>query len=104
MTTSKKIDAPIKIGDAITSPRELIIESIINFSWGFFGNSIVLFMAKEIDLAVFFNFLIYYGGISYIVNRQKYETRFGRFVVLPGAAALGAFSGYKATQYISTLV
>ena len=98
------LEKSITIFDAVTSPRELIRESLINFSWGFLGNSMVLFMAKEIDLAVFANFLLYYGTISYIVNRSKYETKFGKFIILPGSAAAGAFAGYKVAQYISTLI
>jgi hypothetical protein len=98
---NKILNKEIKVLDAITTPGELIVESVINFFWGFFGNSIVLFMTKEIDLAVFINFLLYYGMISYIINRGKYETYLGRMVVLPGSAAAGAFAGYKTAQWIS---
>ena len=94
----------INVADAKTSIWELIRETLINFSWGFFGNSIVVFMAKEIDLAVIINFFLYYMLISYIVNRAKYESIFGKFVVLPGSAALGAFTGYKVAQLISTIL
>jgi hypothetical protein len=94
----------IKVADAKTSVSELIRETLINFFWGFFGNSIVLFMAKEIDLAVLINFFLYYILISIIVNRAKYETNLGKFVVLPGSAALGAFTGYKVAQLISNLL
>ena len=79
-------------------------ETLINFTWGFCGNSIVVFMAKEIDIAVLLNFFIYYMLISIIVNRAKYETILGKFVVLPGSAALGAFTGYKVAQLISQLI
>jgi hypothetical protein len=61
-------------------------------------------MAKEIDIAVLLNFFIYYMLISIIVNRAKYETILGKFVVLPGSAALGAFTGYKVAQLISQLI
>jgi hypothetical protein len=94
----------IKVADAKTSVSELIRETLINFFWGFFGNSIVLFMAKEIDLAVLINFFLYYILISIIVNRAKYETNLGKFVVLPGSAALGAFTGYKVAQLISSIL
>lgn len=94
----------IKVADANTSVWELTKETLINFSWGFFGNSIVVFMAKEIDIAVLVNFFLYYILISIIVNRSKYETILGKFVVLPGSAALGAFTGYKVAQIISTLL
>lgn len=69
----------INVADAKTSIWELIRETLINFSWGFFGNSIVVFMAK-------------------------YESIFGKFVVLPGSAALGAFTGYKVAQLISNIL
>jgi hypothetical protein len=61
-------------------------------------------MAKEIDIAVLLNFFTYYMLISIIVNRAKYETILGKFVVLPGSAALGAFTGYKVAQLISQLI
>ena len=94
----------INIWGAKTSIKELTIETLINFSWGFFGNSIIVFMAKEIDVAVFINFLLYYVMISYIVNREKYKTRLGKFVVLPLSASMGAFVGYKVAQFISHLI
>jgi hypothetical protein len=94
----------INIWGAKTSIKELTIETLINFSWGFFGNSIIVFMAKEIDGAVFINFLLYYVMISYIVNREKYKTRLGKFVVLPLSASMGAFVGYKVAQFISHLI
>jgi len=94
----------IKVADAKTSVSELIRETLINFFWGFFGNSIVLFMAKEIDLAVLINFFLYYILISIIVNRAKYETNLDKFVGLPGSAALGAFTGYKVAQLISSIL
>ena len=97
------INKEITIWDALTTPKELMRETLINFSWGFLGNSIVVFAAKEMDLLVLFNFILYYIFISYIVNRQKYETLLGKFIVLPGSAAAGAFAGYKLAQLISTL-
>ena len=69
--------------------------------WGFLGNSIVVFAAKELDFLVLINYIIYYILISYIVNRKKYETMLGKFIVLPGSAAIGAFTGYKLAQIIA---
>lgn len=94
----------INIFGAITTPTELIRETLINFCWGFMGNSIVIFMAKGIDSMVILNFIFYYMLISYIVNREKYTTRLGKFIILPGSAAFGAFAGYKLAQYISTIL
>jgi hypothetical protein len=108
MTTKKEIKNPLdeklNIYGAITTPKELIRETMINFMWGFMGNSIVVFMSKEIDVMVFLNFIFYYMLISYIVNRDKYRTRLGRFIILPGSAALGAYTGYKVAQYVSIIL
>ena len=103
---SKKtgLDKEISVLDAITTPGELIRETLINFMWGFLGNSIVVFAAKELDFLVLINYIVYYILISYIVNRKKYETMLGKFIVLPGSAAIGAFTGYKLAQVISNML
>jgi len=93
----------IQLHDGKTNAAEIIRETLINFLWGFFGNSITLFISKEIDAAIFINFILYYLTISYIVNRAQYKTKLGKFIILPGSAALGAFSGYKFAQFISGL-
>jgi len=72
--------------------------------WGFLGNSIVVFVAKELDLLVLINYIVYYILISYIVNRKKYDTILGKFIVLPGSAAAGAFTGYKVAQLLVNVV
>ena len=95
------LDTELNIMGAITTPAELIRETLVNFCWGFAGNSIVLFISKEMDVAILINFIVYYMLISYIVNRAKYETRLGKFIILPGSAAVGAFTGYKVAQWIS---
>lgn len=100
----KHINKNIKILDAKTTPLEIIQESLVNYGWGFLGNSIVVFMAKQIDIAVFINFILYYTLISFILNRNKYETKLGKFIVLPMAAALGAYSGYVFAKWLSTLI
>jgi len=106
-TTSKPLksktglDKEINVLDAITTPNELIRETSINFMWGFLGNSIVVFASKELDFLVLINYIVYYILISYIVNRKKYETMLGKFIVLPGSAAIGAFTGYKLAQIIA---
>jgi hypothetical protein len=95
------LDKEISVLDAITTPNELIRETLINFMWGFLGNSIVVFASKELDFLVLINYIVYYILISYIVNRKKYETMLGKFIVLPGSAAIGAFTGYKLAQIIA---
>lgn len=88
---------------AETTPLELIKEFSINFCYGLVGNSITVFAAKELDTAVFFNFIIYYLFLSIIINRNKYQTNFGKFGLFPAASALGAFSGYKLAIFFSTI-
>jgi hypothetical protein len=97
----KGLDKEIVILDAITSPGELIRETVVNFTWGLLGNSVVVFVSKEMDFMVLINYILYYILISYIVNRKKYETMLGKFIVLPGSAAIGAYTGYKIAQLIS---
>ncbi len=97
-------DKEINVWDALTTPNELLRETLINFMWGFLGNSIVVFAAKELDFLVLINYVVYYILISYIVNRKKYETMLGKFIILPGSAAAGAFTGYKLAQMISNFI
>lgn len=98
------LDKEINVLDAITTPNELIRETLINFMWGFLGNSVVVFISKELDFLVLMNYIVYYILISYIVNRKKYETMLGKFIVLPGSAAIGAFTGYKLAQIIANVI
>ena len=98
------LNKEIDIAGAKTSIVELTRETLINYFWGFMGNSIVIFMSRGIDGAVFLNFILYCMLISYIVNKDKYKTRLGKFIVMPLSAALGAFSGYKFAQLISALI
>jgi len=100
---SQRLNRKIRVMDADTSPMELIKEFFINYFYGFAGNSITVFVMKELDAAVFVNFIIFYLFLSFIVNRKRYETYLGKFIVLPGAAAMGAFSGYKLALWISTI-
>jgi hypothetical protein len=98
------LNREINVLDAITTPNELMRETLINFIWGFLGNSIVVFVSKEMDMLVLINYILYYILISYIVNRKKYDTVLGKFIVLPGSAAFGAFTGYKLAQQIINIL
>jgi len=97
-------NAPIKVLGAKTTPHELVSEFFINYFYGLVGNSITVFAAKEFDAAIFINFIIYYLFLSVIINRNKYETYLGKYLVFPGAAALGAFSGYKIALFLSSII
>jgi hypothetical protein len=66
-----------------------------NFTFGFIGAMLVVFIATRVDLAVLAGYLTYYFFMGRIVNRPKYVTDLGRMIVFPVPSALGAFTGYK---------
>jgi len=75
-----------------------------NFTFGFIGATLVVFIATKTDLAVLLGYLAYYFFVGKIVNRPKYVTDLGKLIVFPFPSALGAFTGYKLSyillQYI----
>lgn len=90
--------------DATTNPYELLTAFLENFLYGAVANSITVFIAERKDIAVFTNFLLYYLLLSVIINREKYNTKLGKYFIFPGAATLGAFAGYKLAQLIGNLI
>jgi hypothetical protein len=66
-----------------------------NFTFGFIGATLVVFIATRADIAVLLGYLIYYNFMGTIVNRPKYVTDLGKLIVFPLPSALGAFAGYK---------
>jgi hypothetical protein len=89
--------------DAETSARELIIETLVNFLYGFIANTVTVFIILKYDVAILINFLIYYMFVSIVINREKYQTKVGKYMIFPSAAALGAFVGYKLAFLLSNL-
>lgn len=89
------ISKKFKVLDAHTSVGELVKEVIVNFMYGFIANTITVLIILKLDTAVFLNFLLYYVFVSIVINRDKYETKVGKYIVFPLAAAIGAFMGYK---------
>lgn len=75
-----------------------------NFTFGFIGATLVVFIATRADVAVLLGYLLYYNFMGTIVNRPKYVTDLGKLIVFPFPSALGAFAGYKLSyillQYI----
>lgn len=66
-----------------------------NFSFGFIGATLVVFIATKTDFAVLAGYITYYYMLGRIVNRPKYVTDLGKLIVFPIPSALGAFTGYK---------
>jgi len=78
------------------SPQELWIDGVLyNFIYGMLGALVVVAITLRLDLAVLVAYLTYYFFLGRIVNRPKYVTSLGKFIVFPIPTALGAFIGYK---------
>ena len=94
----------IKVYDADTNIKEMFKEALINFSYAFIANISTPFIVMKYDLGVLFSFMIYYFFLSYILNRDKYETKLGRYVLLPLPCIIGAFLSYKVGFWIKLLL
>ena len=75
-----------------------------NFTFGFIGATLVVFIATKTDLAVLLGYIVYYFFMGRIVNRPKYVTDLGKMIVFPIPSALGAFTGYKLTYLLLQLI
>ena len=71
-----------------------------NFTFGFLGAILVVFVATHTDLGVILSYLAYYTFMGRIVNRPKYVTELGKLIVFPIPSALGAFTGYKLSYFL----
>jgi hypothetical protein len=75
-----------------------------NFTFGFLGVILVVFIATKTDIAVLLGYLIYYFFVGKIVNRPKYVTDFGKLIVFPIPSALGAFTVYKISYFLISYI
>lgn len=75
-----------------------------NFLFGFIGATLVVFIATRTDIAVLIGYIVYYFYMGRIVNRPKYVTSLGKLIVFPIPSALGAFSGYKISYVLISLI
>lgn len=75
-----------------------------NFTFGFLGATLVVFIATRTDIAVLLGYLTYYIFMGKIVNRPKYVTDLGKLIVFPIPSALGAFVGYKLSYILLGLL
>lgn len=75
-----------------------------NFTFGFIGATLVVFIATRTDIAVLLGYVIYYFFMGKIVNRPKYVTDLGKLIVFPIPSALGAFTGYKLSYIILQMI
>jgi hypothetical protein len=76
----KMIDKKFQFLDARTSARELIIETIVNFLYGFIANTVTVFIILKYDVAILINFLLYYLFVSIVLYDSKMERVYYRKV------------------------
>jgi hypothetical protein len=50
------------------------------------------------------SYLLYYFFLGKVVNRPKYVTDLGKFIVFPVPTALGAFIGYKLAPHLIGMI
>lgn len=97
------INKNLKIYDADTSLKELVKETVVNFLYGFIANTITVFIVLEFDKLVFANLLLYYIFVSVVINRKRYTTKLGKYIIFPVACSIGAFLGYKIAYFLTPL-
>lgn len=84
-----------------TPSDEFWIEGVLyNFIYGLLGATIVVAINLQIDIAVLISYLLYYFFVGKVINRPKYVTALGKFIVFPVPTAIGAFIGYKISLYL----
>jgi hypothetical protein len=95
--TKKKLPLSTIVEDYKSStPEEVWIEGVLyNFLYGFLGAVVIVAVSLRIDMAVLISYMIFYFFLGKIVNRPKYVTDLGKFIVFPVPTALGAYVGYK---------
>jgi len=75
-----------------------------NFIYGFLAAMLIVATASRNDMVVLFSFVMYYYFVGRIINRPKYITDLGKLVVFPIPSAIGAFTGYKLSYILLTLL
>ena len=85
--------------------KEIWLDGVLyNFIYGFLGAVVIVALTLKIDIAVLLSYLIYYFFLGKVVNRPKYVTSLGKFIIFPIPTAIGAFIGYKVTPILITLL
>lgn len=72
-----------------------------NFIYGLLGSILVVFIAVKVDILVLIGYMTYYFYVGKVINRPKYVTSLGKFIIFPVPTALGAFTGYKLAYLLS---
>jgi len=87
------------------TPQEVWIDGVLyNFIYGLLGALVVVTITARLDIAVLLAYLTYYFFLGKVVNRPKYVTDLGKFIVFPIPTAIGAFIGYKIAPFLINLL
>ena len=79
-----------------SSKKEVWLDGVLsNFIYGMLGAIVVTTITLGVDLGVLLAYLVYYFYLGKVVNRPKYVTSLGKFIIFPVPTAIGAFTGYK---------
>lgn len=84
-----------------TTKKEIKIAILENLIYGLLGSILVVFIVSRIDILVLLGYMTYYFYVSKVINRPKYVTSLGKFILFPVPTALGAFTGYKLAYLLS---
>lgn len=81
--------------------HEVWVDGVLaNFVYGLLGSMVIVAITSRIDIAVILAYTIYYFYVGKVINRPKYVTSLGKFIIFPIPTALGAFLGYKLAPYL----
>jgi len=88
-----------------STPKEIWVDGVLsNFVYGLLGSMVVVTITSHIDIAVLIAYMAYYFFLGKVVNRPKYVTDLGQFIVFPIPTSLGAFAGYKLAPLLIALL
>jgi len=88
-----------------SSTREIWIDGVLsNFIYGLLGALVIVTITTQMDMAVLLAYLVYYFYLGKVVNRPKYVTDLGKFIVFPIPTSIGAFTGYKIAPMLIELL
>ena len=87
-----------------TETSEVLRATGENFVYGLLGSILVVFIAQRMDIAVLIGYMTYYFFVGKVINRPKYVTSLGKFIIFPVPTAMGAFVGYKLAYLLTELI
>ena len=87
-----------------TPKREIKGAILENFVYGLLGSILVVFIVSRVDILVLLGYMTYYFYVGKVINRPKYVTSLGKFIIFPVPTALGAFTGYKLAYLLSNFM